>query len=376
VAGTLGEIVFFLALVVVIVIHEAAHLGMAKRFGIKVEEFFVGFGPKIWSFRRGETEYGLKAIPAGGYVRIAGMNPFQPPREADLPRTFGAKLIWQRALVIAAGPATHFVLAFLFFALWLGVAGRPVAGPNPVVDSVSRTLNGVTSPAAAAGLRPGDRIVGVGPIEDPTDLQIVRYTRARVGESVPFRIRRDGREFEVEITPVLSAVEGERVGRIGVLLRANQRRERAGALSAIAGAGGELGRTVAGTVQGFARIFGPEGVGRLLRLLFTNAPRSVHDPASVIGIGRAVGETASAGTVWDLLYIFGLVNVFIGLLNLIPLPPFDGGHLAVLAIEKLRGRKVDMRKLVPISAAVAAFFVLFTFAVVYLDIAKPISLSP
>jgi membrane-associated protease RseP (regulator of RpoE activity) len=373
-AGALGEIVFFLALVVVIVIHEAAHLGVAKRFGIKVEEFFVGFGPRIWSFRRGETEYGIKAIPAGGYVKIAGMNPFQQPREADLPRTFGAKPIWQRALVIAAGPATHFVLAFVFFALWLVVAGAPVTH-SPIVESVSPTLAGATSPAVQAGMRVGDRIVRIGPIADPTDLQLVHYTREHVGQPISLTIERDDHTFDVTLTPVLApgAVPGQRVGRIGVLLGG---RDRMGPVGAIAGAGDELGRTVAGTVEGFARIFGPEGIGRLFRLLFTNAPRTVHDPASVIGIGRAVGETASSGTAWDLLYIFGLVNVFIGLLNLIPLPPFDGGHLAVLAIEKLRGRKVDMRKLVPISAAVAAFFVLFTFAVVYLDIAKPINLSP
>src|SRR5919204_3663945 len=90
-AGTIGVIVFFLALVIVIVVHEAAHFGMAKRFGIKVEEFFVGFGPKVWSVRRGETEYGGKAIPAGGDVRVAGMKPFPPARPGDLSRTFRAK---------------------------------------------------------------------------------------------------------------------------------------------------------------------------------------------------------------------------------------------------------------------------------------------
>lgn len=371
-AGTIGVIVFFLALVVVIVVHEAAHFGMAKRFGIKVEEFFVGFGPRVWSVRRGETEYGLKAIPAGGYVRIAGMNPFQPARPEDLPRTFGAKPIWQRALVIAAGPATHFVLAFVFFALWLGIAGQPVTH-SPFVTGLSPRLAGAPSPAAEAGLRPGDRIVRVGPIEDPTPFELVRYTRAHVGEPVPFEIERDGRTFGVSMTPVLSTVEGQRVGRVGVLVGG---RERLGLIGAIGGAGRTLGDAVVRTVQGFGRIFGPEGIGRIFTLLFTNAPRTVRDPASVVGIGRAVGETASSGSFWDLFYIFGLVNVFIGLLNLLPLPPFDGGHLAVLAVEKIRGRAVDMRKLVPISAAVAAFFVLFTFAVVYLDIAKPFTLRP
>ena len=112
-------IVAFLALIllVVIPIHELGHLLVARRFGFKIQEYFVGFGPKLWSMKRGETEYGIKAIPAGGYVKIAGMNPYEQVPPEDLPRTYGAKPPWQRALVIVAGPSTHFVLAFLCFAV-------------------------------------------------------------------------------------------------------------------------------------------------------------------------------------------------------------------------------------------------------------------
>src|SRR5438093_4889706 len=104
-SGSLGIFLFVLAVLVTILIHEAAHFGAAKWFGIKVEEFFVGFGPKLWSFRSGETEYGVKALPLGGYVRIAGMNPLEEPSPEYYPRTYGAKPPWQRAIVIAAGPA-------------------------------------------------------------------------------------------------------------------------------------------------------------------------------------------------------------------------------------------------------------------------------
>lgn len=373
-SGVLLQVAFFVALIVVIVIHEAAHFGVAKAFKIKVEEFFVGFGPRIWSTRRGETEYGVKWIPAGGYVKIAGMNPFQPPAEEDLPRTFGAKAIWQRALVIVAGPATHFVLAFVFFAVWLGAIGQPVAN-SPIISGVTPKLGGVESPAAAAGLQVGDRIVAIGPLQDPTDTQLVANTRAHVGDALDMTIERDGERISVTVTPVLSTVDGERVGRIGVLL--GEARETSGIVGSVTGGVNLVGSAMAQTVGGLGRIFGPEGIGRLFKLLFTDAPRQASDPASVVGIGRVVGQTAQSGSAWDVLYIFALVNVFIGLLNLLPLPPFDGGHLAVLAIEKLRGGKtIDMRKLVPISAAVAAFFILFTFAVIYLDIAKPINLSP
>lgn len=373
-SGVLLQVAFFVALIVVIVIHEAAHFGVAKAFKIKVEEFFVGFGPRIWSTRRGETEYGVKWIPAGGYVKIAGMNPFQPPAEEDLPRTFGAKAIWQRALVIVAGPATHFVLAFVFFAVWLGAIGQPVAN-SPIINGVTPKLGGVESPAAAAGLQVGDRIVAIGPLQDPTDTQLVANTRAHVGDALDMTIERDGERISVTVTPVLSTVDGERVGRIGVLL--GEARETSGIVGSVTGGVNLVGSAMAQTVGGLGRIFGPEGIGRLFKLLFTDAPRQASDPASVVGIGRVVGQTAQSGSTWDVLYIFALVNVFIGLLNLLPLPPFDGGHLAVLAIEKLRGGKtIDMRKLVPISAAVAAFFILFTFAVIYLDIAKPINLFP
>lgn len=371
-AGTLGTVAFFVALVLVIVVHEAAHFGVAKAFRIKVTEFFVGFGPRIWSFRRGETEYGLKWILAGGYVRIAGMSPYETVAPEDLPRTFGAKPVWQRALVIVAGPSTHLALALVLFALWVGLVGRPV--PNsPLVAAVAPRLDGQVSPAAAAGLRPGDRIVRVGDLADPSDVELVRYTRQHVGEPVPFTIERDGRRFQVTLVPVLSMVHGERVGRIGVVL--GRARETAGPLGAVSAGLGVTWDSMVETVRNFGRVFGPEGIGRVVELLFTDAPRTERDPASVVGIGQVAAQTASSRA-GDLLYLFAYVNVFIGLLNLIPLPPFDGGHLALLALEKVRGRAIDARKIVPVSVAVLAFFVLFSLSVMYLDLVKPISFAP
>jgi membrane-associated protease RseP (regulator of RpoE activity) len=372
-AGIIAQVAFFVALVVVIVVHEAAHFGMAKWFGIKVEEFFVGFGPRLWSFRRGETEYGIKAIPAGGYVKIAGMNPYQQTPDEELPRTFGAKPMWQRALVIAAGPATHFVLAFLAFALWLGFVGRPVA-TDPLIGEVSRTLGGKLSPAAEVGLIPGDRIVGIDDVEHPTDVQLIRITRAHVGEPVSLRFERDGQVHAATVTPVLARVEGEMVGRIGVVLA--QAREPQGPVASVTGGARLVGSTLVGAVESIGRVFGPEGISRIGRLLFTDTPRSPNDPVSVVGAGRVAAQTAASGRFWDILVIFASLNVFIGFLNLLPLPPFDGGHLAILAIEKVRGKKVDMRKVVPISAAVASFFVLMFVAILYLDITKPVNLIP
>jgi len=369
--AALGIGAFIIALILVIVIHEAAHFAVARAFGIKVQEFFVGFGPKIWSRMRGETEVGIKAIPAGGYVKIAGMNPFETVSPEDLPRTFGAKPIWQRALVIVAGPATHFVLAFLCFAVWLGFVGQP-ATHGVEVAQVEPRLGGVASPAAAAGLREGDRVVSVDGLDHPSSDDLVAYTTAHAGEPLTFTILRDGETIQITMTPRLSVVEGKQIGRIGVQVQpVSVTRETESAIGSVTGGASLVGENLVGTVRGVARIFGPQGIGRLFDLVFTDTQRQQTDPASVVGIGRVAGNLASEDRFGDLLFLFGIVNVFVGLLNLLPLPPFDGGHLAVLAIEKVRHRPVDMRKVVPISAAVAGFFIIFTVAVVYVDLVKP-----
>jgi membrane-associated protease RseP (regulator of RpoE activity) len=371
--GALGQISFFVALILVIVIHEAAHFGVARLFGMKVTEFFVGFGPRIWSrTTRTGTEVGFKWIPAGGYVKIAGMNPYEEVAPEDLPNTYGAKPRWQRALVIFAGPATHFVLAFLCFALWLGLVGQPT-GRSPEFTFVAPRLEGATSPAAAAGLRAGDRVVAVEGVEDPTNERLVEITQDHVGSPMTLVIEREDRTFEVEVVPVLSDVGGEQIGRIGVGL-GEGRRETTGIVTAVTRGTDLVGESIVDTAGSLGRVFGPEGIGRIAELVFTDAPRDVtRDPASIVGVGRLAGSIASdpAGNAWDILYLFAVVNVFVGFLNLLPLPPFDGGHLAVLVIERIRGKAVDMRKVIPVSAAVAAFFIVFTVAVVYVDIVKP-----
>jgi membrane-associated protease RseP (regulator of RpoE activity) len=372
-SGTVGILLFVLVIFVVILVHEAAHFFSAKAFGIKVEEFFLGFGPRLWSFRRGDTEYGVKALPLGGYVRIAGMNPFQEPTPEERPRTFGAKPAWQRAIVIVAGPATHFVMAFLFFAVWLGLVGIP-SKFAPVVGRVEASLVGSASPAAEAGLQAGDEVVAVDGIEHPGTDQLVAYTRRHVGEEITLRVERDGREFTVQVTPVLANVEGMRVGRIGVQLVGGEvlARDRSGPVESLTQAGVFVGRTTSVVVESVGRIFGPQGLGRIVDLLFGQAERQPDDVTSIVGGARIAGQAVSAGAADVLLQLFGVFNVFVGILNLLPVPPFDGGHLAVIGWEKIRGRKVDARKLVPLTAVVATFLILYMFSLLYLDIVKPV----
>src|SRR2546421_687628 len=368
-SSTVGVVLFVVAILVTILIHEAAHFGFAKAFGIKVEEFFVGFGPRLWSVRRGETEYGLKALPLGGYVRIAGMNPYEQIAPEAYPRTFGAKPAWQRALVIFASPATHFVIAFALFAVWLGVYGT-FSLRDPMVAAVDQKLNGKPSPADVAGMRPGDWIVAVDGIRDPTVPQLQRYTDTHVGSPVTLHVLRDGRTITIRPTPVDFRIGKTTRGVVGVELAESRRPM--GSVGSITGGARLVSDTTVNVVKELGHVFGPSGISRVWHLLTSNAPRRPSDPTSVVGGARLAGQAVQAGAIDVFLLYLALFNVFIGLLNLLPLPPFDGGHLAVIAVEKIRRRKVDVRKLVPLTAAVGTFFLLFVGSLIYLDIVKPI----
>ena len=370
-SGTVAIVVFFTGLLFIILIHEAGHYLVARAYGFKVEEYFVGFGPKIWSFRRNDIEYGVKALPLGGYVKIAGMNPYEPVAPEDLHRSYAAKPIRQRAMVILAGPGSHFIVAAILFASWLFFFGDPRT-PTPYITAVETTLNGQVGPASAAGIEPGDRIVGVGDISDPTRDELLAYTTAHVNEPVDFTVERGGRTFTLVITPEPDTIGGESIGRIGVTLGP----AKMGPIAALVGGVKEVGNAISESIHQITRVFGPSGIGRVFTLLFTDAQRNTQDPTSVVGIGQAVGQTGSSGDWGAVLYFLAFVTVFIGLINLLPLPPFDGGHLAVLLIEKIRGKALDMRKLIPVSAVVMSFFVVFVLATILLDLTKPIDFSP
>jgi membrane-associated protease RseP (regulator of RpoE activity) len=359
----------FLGLLLVIMIHEGGHYLAARIFRFRILEYFVGFGPRLWATRRGEIEYGVKAIPAGGYVKIAGMNPLEndvPPGDED--RAYFSKPIWQRALVILAGPLSHFIVAGLIFAFLLAVFGDLSTVTR--VGEVTPRIDGAISPAAAAGLRPDDVIVRIGDLVDPTPAQLGAYQEAHLGEPTTYVIERDGATIEVEMTPVVERVDGEEVPRIGVLLGPTP----VPLHRALIGGYVDVWNLTTVSVGEIGRVFGPEGIGRMGELLFTDAPRRVEDPASIYGIGQQFGAVGSRGDWEQAIAMFGYVTLFIGIINLIPLPPLDGGHLALLVIERIRGRAVDLRKVIPVSAAVLVFLVTFVGAALILDITKPVPL--
>jgi membrane-associated protease RseP (regulator of RpoE activity) len=367
---TVGIVLFFVGLLLVILIHELGHFTVARAFGFKVEEYFVGFGPKLWSTRRGEIEYGVKALPLGGYVKITGMNPYQAVSPQDLPRAYGSKPRWQRALVIVAGPGVHLLIAAVLFGAYFYVSGD-YSTATPVISSVAHELNGHVSPAWEAGLRVGDRIVGVGDIRSPNMQELGTYTTEHVGEPVQFTVIRDGETTRLTITPEAATdAVGETIGRVGIVLDA-QDPGAVGPVGAVTRGVEEVGSAAVESVGQIGKVFGPEGITRVTKLVFTDSGRRAEDPASVVGIGQAVGRTGAAGDWATILYFLGFVTVFIGLVNLMPLPPFDGGHLAVLLIEKIRGKTIDQRRVIPVAVAVMGFFIVFVTLTMIADLTKP-----
>jgi membrane-associated protease RseP (regulator of RpoE activity) len=356
-----GILVFVLGVLLMILVHELGHFIAAKRFGIKVEEFFLGFGPRLWSVRRGETVYGMKAIPVGGYVRIAGMNPFQEPAPEDRGRLFGDKPAWQRAVVLVAGAATHFVLAFLLLAVFFLFVGFPRAR----IAEVETTLDGNPSPAFVSGLRSGDEVLAVDG-DDVTYPEFLDEVSESPGQPLTLRVRRNGEERSVETVPALSGGEG----RLGVLVGQGSRLREDPIEAVVQGAEG-VGGLVIGSFRAMAQVFGPEGLARVGQLL-SGEERTVDDPVGLVGAARVSGQAAAAGLADVFFFLFAGFNVFVGILNILPLPPLDGGHLAVLGFESVTGRRVDPRRLVPLTAVVAGFLILFTLALTYLDVFSPI----
>lgn len=373
-----GVLLFVAALLFSIGLHEFGHFISAKRFGIKVEQFFIGFGPKLWSVHRGETEYGVKAIPLGGYVRIAGMNPFEDIAPEDRERVFKAKKPWKRAIVLAAGSFTHFVLGLILIAGTLMAFGElDTDHPTPTVSRVSAALDdGTPSPAVQAGIKPGDQLVAIdgNQITDWTTAQAL--IKERGGQPATVSIRRAGEPLDLVVQIAKRAPEKGKpeVGFIGISPTFPV--VRPGPLVSIRQAGSTVGRWVVDDLVALKNLFSPSSLNRIFQQVAGREERTTQDPSSVVGLAGHAGGLAREGDYATFLYTIAAFNIFIGVANLLPLPPLDGGHLAVLAYEKITRRSVDMRKLIPLTATVISIFGALFLMLLFLDIARPIQSIP
>lgn len=384
--SSVGIIIFIVSVLLAIGLHELGHFATAKWFKIKVDRFFIGFGPKLWSVKKGETEYGVAAFPLGGYVRIAGMNPLEEIPPEDQPRTFKAKPPWQRAIVLAAGSFTHFVIALIILASILAIVGKTDFETATLeIAKVGTNDPKEVTPSMQVGLKPGDVVVAVAG-KPVTDWEQVRAAiRARPEQTLEVVVRRGGRELTVR--PTLGKCvrladgqtdceapypDGETIGFLGVAPEFLVVDYSAG--GAIVQAGRDVGKGMWDSLVAFKNIFAPSSLSRLFKVAVGDAERNEGDPTSLVGIGKLSGDAASRGDFASLFLLVVSFNVFVGVVNLLPLPPLDGGHLAVLGYEKITRRDVDMRKLLPVTAMVLSIFAMLFFLLLYTDIVNPLRL--
>jgi membrane-associated protease RseP (regulator of RpoE activity) len=370
--STIDTLAIIFGIVALIMLHEAGHYFTAKRAGMKVTEFFLGFGPRVWSFRRGETEYGVKAIPAGGYVRIVGMSNLEDVDPDEEPRTFRHGTFGNRLTVILAGVSVNLILAFLL--IYVALIGRGL--PDTLEANVSRVVP--NSPAAAAGIRDGDRIIAIDGQRLDVDRDIAQALRDRVGQPTTIVVKRDGGTATVTAVPQERS-SSDKSGIIGVSVGQSVSSYRSfNPIEAVPKSFTTIGQITRDTGAGIGRLFSPAGIERYSKNFTGDAPKqgspaSNERPRSIIGIVDIGGDLVG-GNVWSLLFLLGAINLIVALFNLLPLLPFDGGHAAVVIYEqvasKIRGREVraDFRKLVPVTALVLVVFLTLGLSAMFLDI--------
>ena len=386
--GGLSGLVVVSSFVVILVLHELGHFVVARLAGMQVTEFFLGFGPRLWSVRRGETTYGLRAIPAGAYVRITGMSSLDVVDPAVEYRTYRRQSYPRRMAVALAGSATHFAVALaLLFVVYVAV-GRP----DPTRWVVGEVVP--DSAAAAADVHVGDRIVSVDGVETPGFEEFGRVVRGLPGQAVVVVTEREGdRSKRTMVLGERSMVDGTVAGFFGV--GPDRPMETLRPVDAAAEASARFVDLVGLSVDGLVGIFTPDGLASFFTGGIGSPEAPPPDVPAVVSGPVPVDETgADPADDERLLSIYGaarlgsamlddgwstylwfliLINVFFGVFNLVPLLPLDGGHVAIATYERIRsvgGRRytADAAKLIPLTWAVVTLLIAVAVVALYRDI--------
>lgn len=395
-----GVLLFALGIALTIGLHEWGHFTAARHYGMKVRRFYVGFGPEVFSWRRGETTYGLKAIPLGGFCDIAGMTNQDEIEPEDEHRAMRNKPWWQRIIVLLGGIVMNILIALVILyglAVTSGLPNQNVDTTAVVgelgcvapkqIDAENLAPCSGTGPAAAGGVKVGDRITGVDNTNLESFVQLRDYVMTKPGESITLHVDRNGQTVDIPVTVEsakrLDAEGNEKtVGAIGITSKAPELFISYGPIAAIGGTFNFAGSLVTATIDGLASF--PGKIPGVVAAIF-GAEREVDGPISVVGASH-MGGVLVERSAWPMFFLLlASLNFFLAFFNLVPLPPLDGGHIAVVLYERIRDfiRKlrglapagsVDYEKLFPLTVAVATLLAGVGIIVIIADIVSPIQL--
>lgn len=379
--GYLGVLAFIVALLGSVMVHEYGHYITAKLYGMRISEFFVGFGKRIWSTQRGETEFGIKAIPAGGYCKIEGMTPTDEMPEGEEERAFVRASTPKKLIVLGAGSFLHFVLGIvLIFTLLFGFG---VNTPSPKINSVVKG-----SAAATAGVQAGDEIISIDGVAVTDWSKDVLKINASKGRVLSFGIKRDGQNITIKAAPQREVVNHEERYVFGVITEYTTKR--LPFFSSVKNSFFITKDFLVMTVQQLASL--PSKVPQLWGSTVNHKARDANGLVGIVGAARVSGQTFSSQAltmkerIATFILLIASLNIFVGVFNLLPLLPLDGGHMAVAVADeirafyaRLRGRgrpePINVNVLLPLTMVVFIALAALTLLLLVADIFNPISLN-
>jgi len=377
----LGILAFVVALLLSVMVHEFGHYITARKYGMWVSEFFVGFGKRIWSVQRGETEFGVKAIPAGGYCKIEGMTPNDEMPVGQEDRAFYKASSGKKLVVLGAGSFLHFVLGFvLLFTLFAGI------GTNQVLPVINEVVP--NSAAQAAGIQVGDEIVSINGkrvTEWYKDVEVIRESQ---GRELSLVLNRNGEEISITASARLTDLNGTKRYVLGIVNDVGLKRS--GLLVSIKNSATVTKSFLVESVKSLGKL--PEKIPALWGATVRGEERDPNGLVGVVGVARVSGEAVGSDklTVMERLATFVLIvaslNIFVGVFNLLPILPLDGGHMAVAIADsiraffaRLRGRPrpapIDVTVLTPITMVVFVVLATLTLLLLVADVINPVTLN-